>query len=42
VEINVDSGSVTLDDTRATPCPKMLPSEAAYTYEIFQYRVQSS
>jgi hypothetical protein len=34
------SGSETLDNTRATPCPKMLPSEATYAYEVSQYGVQ--
>jgi hypothetical protein len=30
-----------LNDTRATSCPKMPPSEEAYAYGVFQYGVQS-
>jgi hypothetical protein len=37
-----DSGSESLDDTRATPCLKMPPLEAVYTYGVSQYRVQPS
>jgi hypothetical protein len=32
VEINKERRSNILDDTRATPCPKMLPLEVAYAY----------
>jgi hypothetical protein len=31
-----------LDDTRATPCPKMQPLEEVYAYGLSQYRVQPS
>jgi hypothetical protein len=34
--------SKSLDDTRATPYPKMPPSEAVYTYGVSQYGVQPS
>jgi hypothetical protein len=34
--------SKTLDDTRATPCPKMLPSEVINAYRVSQYVVQPS
>jgi hypothetical protein len=30
-------GSDTLDDTRATPCPKMPPSEAVNAYGVSEY-----
>jgi hypothetical protein len=35
-------GSDTLNDTRATPYPKMSPSEAVNTYGVAQYRVHLS
>jgi hypothetical protein len=31
-----------LDDTRATPCPKMQPLEAVYAYGASEYEVQLS
>jgi hypothetical protein len=31
-----------LDDTRATPCPKMQALEAVYAYGVSQYEVQQS
>jgi hypothetical protein len=34
--------SDTLDDTRAPPCPKILPSEMVNAYSVSQYRVQPS
>jgi hypothetical protein len=33
-DIKVLSGSESLDDTRATPCPKMTPSEVVNPYEF--------
>jgi hypothetical protein len=31
-----------LNDRRATPCPKMHPLEAVYAYGVFRYGVQPS
>jgi hypothetical protein len=42
VEITYRCGSDTLDDIRATPCPKMPPSEVVNAYEVSQYVVQPS
>jgi hypothetical protein len=39
--IHVDAEEKTLDDTRATHCPKMSLSEAVNTYGVFQYVVQA-
>jgi hypothetical protein len=36
------SRSESLNDTRATACPKMPPSKAAYAYDVSQYGVQLS
>jgi hypothetical protein len=38
----VDAEAKTLDDTRATPCPKMSPSKAVNTCVVSQYVVQPS
>jgi hypothetical protein len=40
--INVDAEGDTLDDTRATSCPKLPPSKAVNAYEFSQYVVQPS
>jgi hypothetical protein len=42
VEINVNSGSDTLDKTRATSCPKTPPPEVVNSYRVSQYEVQPS
>jgi hypothetical protein len=42
VKITRRCGSDTLDDARATPCPKMPPFEAVNTYLVSHYVVQPS
>jgi hypothetical protein len=41
-EITCRGRSKTLDDTRATPCPKMLPLEAINAYGVSQYGAKPS
>jgi hypothetical protein len=39
-KLHVDAESDTLNITRATPCPKMPPSEVVNAYQVSQYVVQ--
>jgi hypothetical protein len=42
LHLYAECGSDTLDDIRATPCPKIPPSEAINAHGVFQYVVQPS